>query len=152
MVVDPNFPKNHQIIGLHRHTDGVHYHFVWHPLQQARKEGNGRPLGIHGTTVAVDWDSCVAEGECIDSCPVQVFQWYRTENDVPPEQMINATSSGTGSTFKNGRIDYSDKADPIREQDCIWCMACVDACHAKAIKVSEANIVYHQTGSVKEQK
>jgi ferredoxin len=64
--------------------------------------------------VAVDCDSCVAEGACIDECPVQVFQWYRTENDVPLEQMVNAISAGTGSSFKDGRMDYNDKADPIR--------------------------------------
>ena len=31
------------------------------------------PLGIHGTTVAVDWDSCVAAGSCISVCPVQTL-------------------------------------------------------------------------------
>jgi NAD-dependent dihydropyrimidine dehydrogenase PreA subunit len=112
--------------------------------------GNGRPLGIHGTMVAVDWDLCVAEGSCIDECPVHVFQWYRTENDVPPEQMVNAISAGTGSTFKEERMDYNDKADPIREHECIWCMACVNACHAKAIKVSESNTRHHQEESAKE--
>jgi NAD-dependent dihydropyrimidine dehydrogenase PreA subunit len=29
------------------------------------------PLGIHGTAVAVDWDSCIADGGCIEVCPVQ---------------------------------------------------------------------------------
>jgi NAD-dependent dihydropyrimidine dehydrogenase PreA subunit len=76
--------------------------------------------------------------------PVKVFQWYRTENDVPHVEMFNATSSGTGSALKDGRTDYNDKSDPIREYDCIWCMACLNASHAKAIKVSEGNLVYHQ--------
>ena len=75
--------------------------------------------------VAVDWDSCVADGACIEACPVQVFQWYRTEQDVPPSKMVNETSAGTGSTVKEERKDYTDKADPVREHDCIWCMACV---------------------------
>ena len=39
------------------------------------------------TMVAVDWDSCVADGACIEACPVQVFQWYRTEQDVPAKDI-----------------------------------------------------------------
>ena len=27
------------------------------------------PLGVHGTMVAIDWDSCVADGACIEACP-----------------------------------------------------------------------------------
>jgi ferredoxin len=37
--------------------------------------------------VVVDWDSCYADGACIEACPVQVFQWYRTENEVPAIEM-----------------------------------------------------------------
>ena len=33
--------------------------------------------------VAVDWDSCYVDGACIEACPVQLFQGYRTENDMP---------------------------------------------------------------------
>jgi ferredoxin len=73
--------------------------------------------------VAVDWDSCIAEGSCLPACPVNVFQWYRTENDVPAVEMSYATSSGNGSTGKEDRLDYTDKSDPVREKDCIWCMA-----------------------------
>jgi ferredoxin len=50
--------------------------------------------------VAVDWDSCYAHGACIEACPVQVFQWYRTEQDIPAIEMANATSSGTGQIMK----------------------------------------------------
>ena len=60
--------------------------------------------------VALDFDSCVADGACIEACPVQVFQWYRTEQDVPAIEMTNATSAGTGSTVKEERNDYTDKA------------------------------------------
>jgi len=31
MPIDPDFPRNHQVIGKHRHNDGQHYHFVWGP-------------------------------------------------------------------------------------------------------------------------
>ncbi len=98
MPIDPDFPKNHQPIGKHQHTDGEHFHFVWGPGRAAEATENEEvksayqtrgeeivPLGVHGTMVAVDWDSCVADGACIEACPVQVFQWYRTENDVPAD-------------------------------------------------------------------
>ena len=29
MPIDPDFPKNHQVIGKHSHSDGEHYHYVW---------------------------------------------------------------------------------------------------------------------------
>ena len=31
MPIDPDSPKNHQVIGKHKHADGKHYHFVWGP-------------------------------------------------------------------------------------------------------------------------
>jgi NAD-dependent dihydropyrimidine dehydrogenase PreA subunit len=157
MPIDPDFPKNHQATGKHQHADGEHFHFVRGPgapkealeneevksAYQTRGE-EVVPLGVHGTMVAVDWDSCVADGACIEACPVQVFQWYRTENDVPAVQVANATSAGTGSGVKEERKDYTDKADPIREHDCIWCMACVSVCPPQAIKVDQSNLEFHE--------
>jgi NAD-dependent dihydropyrimidine dehydrogenase PreA subunit len=105
------------------------------------------PLGVHGTMVALDFDSCIVHGACIEACPVQVFQWYRTEKDVPAIEMTNATSAGTGSTVKEERKDYTDKADPIREHDCIWCMACVSVCPTQAIKVDQSNLEFHEKAS-----
>ncbi len=37
MPIDPDFPKNHQVIGKHSLSDGEHYHYVWGPgkLQEA---------------------------------------------------------------------------------------------------------------------
>jgi NAD-dependent dihydropyrimidine dehydrogenase PreA subunit len=157
MPIDPDFPKNHQPIGKHQHADGEHFHFVWGPgtakealeNEEVKSAYQTRgeeivPLGVHGTMVAVDWDSCVADGACIEACPVQVFQWYRTENDVPAVEVANATSAGTGSGVKEERKDYTDKADPIREHDCIWCMACVSVCPPQAIKVDQANLEFHE--------
>ena len=97
--------------------------------------------------MALDFDSCVADGACIEACPVQVFQWYRTEQDVPAIEMTNATSAGTGSTVKEERKDYTDKVDPIREHDCIWCMACVSVCPPQAIKVDQSNLEFHEKAS-----
>src|SRR5262249_8219128 len=127
MPIDSGFPRNQQPAGKHQLSDG-HFHIVWGlgELKEASENSEVRaahetrgeelvPLGIHGTVVAVDWDSCIADGSCISACPVQVFQWYRTENDVPAKDMANATSAGSGDTSSNGRMDYTDKSDPIRE-------------------------------------
>jgi len=95
--------------------------------------------------VAVDWDSCYADGARIEACPVRVFQWYGTEQDVPAIDMLNATSAGTGQDHeREGRVDYSNKSDLIREHDCIWCMACVHVCPPQAIKVDQSNLEYHE--------
>ena len=60
--------------------------------------------------------------------PKQVFQWYRTEKDIPAKDVVGQTFQGTGKDVKDERKDQTDKADPIREHDCIWCMACVSVC------------------------
>ena len=105
------------------------------------------PLGVSGTMVAVDWDSCVADGACIEACPVQVFQWYRTEKDIAAKDIVGQTFAGTGSDVKDERKDLTDKADPIREHDCIWCMACVSVCPPQAIKVDQSNVEKHESAA-----
>lgn len=160
MPIDPKFPTNHKVIGVHNHADGQHYHFVWGPgsFSDASEDTDVKeayytrredlvPIGVHGTMVAVDWDSCIADGSCLQACPVNVFQWYRTENDVPATGMLNATSGGTGSNGKEDRLDATDKSDPIREHECIWCMACVTVCPPKAIKVDQENMHFHSVAS-----
>ncbi len=159
MPIDPEFPKNHKVIGKHKTSDGSYYHFVWGPgrtdaesstnkyVQSAYKERNEEyvGLGVHGTFVALDWDSCIADGACIEACPVQVYQWYRSEQDVPGIEMTNGTSEGIGDNRnREGRKDYTDKSDPIRERDCIWCMACVSVCPTQSIKVDEENLKVHE--------
>jgi len=157
MPIDRYFPRNHQVIGKHRHSDGQHYHFVWGPGRLADAAENKDviaarneelvPIGVHGTMVAVDWDCCIADGSCIDVCPVKLYQWYRTDNDIPAVDMANATSNGNGSTNKEDRADYTDKSEPIREQDCIYCMACVAVCPTQSIKVEQSNTEFHQQAS-----
>lgn len=157
MPIDPDFPRNHEVIGRINHSDGEHFHFFWGPGKAAEAAENEEvkhaydsrgeeivPLGVSGTMVAIDWDSCVADGACIEACPVQVFQWYRTEHDVPAKEAINKTFDGKGSTVKEERHDYTDKADPIREHDCIWCMACVSVCPPQAVKVDQSNLEFHE--------
>ncbi|MCZ6581675.1 MAG: ferredoxin family protein [Thaumarchaeota archaeon] len=139
---------------------GEYFHWVWpsQGLVEASKDDNTIAaykahdekiveLGVSGTMVAVDWDSCVGDGACIEACPVQVFQWYRTEKDIPAIDAINETFVGTGETEKENRKDFSDKADPIREHDCIWCMACVSVCPPQAIIVDQSNLEKHETAA-----
>jgi len=71
-------------------------------------------LGVHGTNVAVDWELCTGDGICIDVCPVSVFEW--------------ADSPGHPTSQK--------KSNPIREKDCIQCLACETQCPTHAIKIT----------------
>ena len=156
MPIAEDFPAGLEPLGKINHSDGEHYHVMWGPGKEDEAANNDEvkaayaarkeelvPLGVSGTMVAVDWDSCVADGACIEACPVQVFQWYRTEKDVHAKDVVGQTFEGTGSTEKDQRTDYTDKADPIREHDCIWCMACVSVCPPQAIKVDQANQEHH---------
>jgi len=163
MPIDQDFPRKYRVVGIHRHVDGNHYHLVWGPgkvdgeastdklVQESYRERGEIyvPLGIHGTTVAVDWDSCIACGNCIQECPLHLFQWYRSEQDVPAFKMVNTTSAGIGEDKrKDGRKDYTDKPDPIREHECNWCMVCVSVCPTQAIEVYQDNKIYHQNEPV----
>ena len=144
MPIAENFPEGLKPTGRINHSDGENFHFMWGPGRsdaeafsnddcKAAYEARGEkqvPLGVSGTTVAVDWDSCVADGACIEACPVQVFQWYRTEKDIPNDQVLNQTfvSVCPPQAIKvvlealktEERADYTDKADPIREHDCTF--------------------------------
>ena len=168
MPIAENFPEGLKPIGKITISDGEHFHRVWGPGKKLNMDGSTAevfadddvkaayatrgeehvPLGVSGTMVAVDWDSCVADGACIEACPVQVFQWYRTEKDIPAAQALNETFDGTGSSEKENRKDHTDKADPIREHDCIWCMACVSVCPTQAIKVDQSNVEAHEKASL----
>jgi len=157
MPILEDFCKDKKPIGKFSLTGGEYFHWVW-PSQglveaskdektvAAYKEHKEKmvKLGVSGTMVAIDWDSCVGDGACIEACPVQVFQWYRTEKDIPAIKAINETFAGTGETEKENRKDFSDKADPIREHDCIWCMACVSVCPPQAVLVDQGNQEWHE--------
>jgi NAD-dependent dihydropyrimidine dehydrogenase PreA subunit len=100
--IDINFMKTRSVVEDHLE------HHVWGPVN------NPSLLGIHGTAVAVDFDLCVADGACIEACPVDVFEWLDT---------VGHPASGK-------------KADPVREPECIFCMSCQSVCPPKAIKIS----------------
>ncbi len=130
--IDPDFmnkPDEYPETGTHFdhkvYADGVE-----------RLDADGKPyptkLGIHGLHVAVDFEACVADGVCMDVCPVDVFEW-----------LLAPGKKGTGNDI--GPLDHSssewqqyrtDKSDMIRESDCIDCMACETACPTKAIKIN----------------
>ncbi len=89
------------------HKDETHGYSVWGEFAPPEK------LGIHGDNVAVDFDICVGDGACIDVCPEEVYEWV----DTP------------------GHPKSDKKAAPARQEDCIECMACEDACPVVAIKI-----------------
>jgi NAD-dependent dihydropyrimidine dehydrogenase PreA subunit len=101
-----------------------------------RMDANGTPYptqyGIHGRNVAVDWESCIADGQCSDVCPVNVFGWA-------------IKGDGQGGSGNDTKIEQgsdlwnqwrTDKIDPIRESDCIFCMACETVCPTVSIKIT----------------
>jgi len=157
MPIAEDFPEGLKPLGKINHSDGEHYHVMWGPGKEGQEAANNDevkaayaarkeelvPLGISGTMVAVDWDSCIADGACIEACPVQVFQWYRSEKDIPAKDVVGQTFDGSGATEKDQRTDFSDKADPVREHDCIWCMACVSVCPPQAVLVDQSNQEHH---------
>ena len=100
-----------------------------------RLDAEGKPcptrLGIHGTQVAVDWETCVADGVCMDVCPVDVFQWHLKPG-------VKGTGSDLWPLSKELHEKYrTDKSDPMNEKDCIFCRACEIQCPVQAIKVTE---------------
>ena len=135
MAIDEDFYKN--LKPIEKHND----HYVWGPgkIGAAAEDPNVKaayakagikiePLGVHGTSVAVDWDDCIGDGACLSVCPVSVFEW--TKNP--------------GNSGQEDRLDYTDKSDPVRETDCIYCMACITSCPSQAIKVDEALVEVHK--------
>ncbi len=130
--IDENFfenPQEYPVTGYHKG------HAVRAEGKQ-RYDEHGKPyptkLGIHGTNVAVDWDSCIADGSCMESCPMNGFEWALAEGK---------TGKGNDLQIEDGSelwMKYrTDKADPVNESECIYCNACVVACPAGAISVSK---------------
>ncbi|HXG14500.1 MAG TPA: 4Fe-4S binding protein [Candidatus Nitrosotenuis sp.] len=78
-----------------------------------RKGTDNKVLGVWGEFVAVDFDICVADGACIDACPVGVYEWFDTPGNPASEK----------------------KPLMAREPDCIFCLACEGVCPPQAIKI-----------------
>lgn len=72
-------------------------------------------MGVWGEFVSVDYDICIADGACIDACPVNVYEWF----DTP------------------GNPASGKKPLMSKEPDCIFCLACEGVCPVQAIKIFE---------------
>lgn len=57
--------------------------------------------------ITVDVEKCTGDGECVDVCPVEVFE------------------------LQDG------KAVAVNEEECLGCESCVEVCEADAITVEE---------------
>jgi NAD-dependent dihydropyrimidine dehydrogenase PreA subunit len=99
--IDPEFKSKRQIKGMYQ---GIK---VWGPVDAPGQ------LGIWGTEVTVDFDICVADGACIEACPVNVYEWLDTPGHPASEK----------------------KPFMIREKDCIFCMACENVCPPQCVKI-----------------
>ena len=111
--IDKNFMTTYQKVATHDGED--------EPIQIWAKDsgtygGIGTDkLGIWGSVVAVDFDICVADGACIEACPVDVFDWI----DTP------------------GHPASDKKAIMAREPDCIVCRACEEVCPVTAVLITD---------------
>ena len=99
--IDPEFKSKRQIKGMYQ---GIK---VWGPVDPPGQHG------IWGTEVTVDFDICIADGACIEACPVNVFEWLDTPGHPASEK----------------------KPFMIREKDCIFCMACENVCPPQCVKI-----------------
>ena len=99
--IDPSFKSKRQVTGTFQ---GIK---VWGPVDPPGQ------LGIWGTEVTVDFDICVADGACIEACPVNVYEWLDTPGHPASEK----------------------KPFMIREKDCIFCMACENVCPPQCVKI-----------------
>ena len=99
--IDVKFKEKRQQVGTYQ---GIK---VWGPYDAPGQ------LGIWGDYVCLDFDICVADGACIEACPVNVYEWLETP----------------------GHPASDKKAFMIREKDCIFCIACENVCPPQAIKI-----------------
>ena len=99
--IDVKFKEKRQQVGKYQ---GI---AVWGPLDAPGQ------LGIWGTNVCIDFDICVADGACIEACPVNVYEWLETPGHPASEK----------------------KAFMVREKDCIFCIACENVCPPQAVKI-----------------
>jgi len=99
--IDPDFKSKRQVTGTYQ---GIK---VWGPIDPPGQ------IGIWGTEVTVDFDICIADGACIEACPVNVFEWLDTPGHPASEK----------------------KPFMIREKDCIFCMACENVCPPQCVKI-----------------
>jgi protein-S-isoprenylcysteine O-methyltransferase Ste14/ferredoxin len=101
LPIDPDFQRHSKKVGK---EDGI---IIWGPVDPPEK------LGIYGTYVAVDWDTCTGCGKCINVCPMHVYEWRETSGHPTSER----------------------KPFPRNELDCVQCYTCESECPVQAIRV-----------------
>mgnify|MGYP001269324293 FL=1 len=113
MMIDKNFMTTYAKVATH---DGESEPIqIWAKDNDAYTGIGTDKLGIWGTVVGVDFDLCIADGACIDACPVDVFEWIETPTHPASDK----------------------KAIMIREGDCIICRACEEVCPVDAILITD---------------
>ncbi|MFB5617454.1 MAG: ferredoxin family protein, partial [Nitrosopumilus sp.] len=80
-----------------------------------RKGSENAIMGVWGEFVSVDYDICIADGGCLEACPVGVYEWFDTPGNPGSEK----------------------KPLMSKEPDCIFCLACEGVCPPQAIKIYE---------------
>ena len=78
-----------------------------------RVGADNKVMGVWGEFCSVDFDICVADGACIDACPVGVYDFFEF----------------------SGNVASTKKPLQINEPDCIFCLACEGVCPPQAIKI-----------------
>ncbi len=106
--IDVGFKSHVPVSAPFAVADGSHTIKTW-----GRKGTENAIMGVWGEFVAVDFDICVADGACIDACPVDVYEWFDTPGNPASER----------------------KPLMSKEPDCIFCLACEGVCPPKAIKI-----------------
>ena len=113
MAIDENYLSTYEKSATY---DGENQPIeIWTSADQPYKGIGSDKLGIWGTIVGVDFDLCIADGACIDACPVEVFEWIDTPGHPASEK----------------------KPIMIREEECIICRACESVCPVEAVLISE---------------
>ena len=92
------------------------YDAAEHTIKTWGRKGTANAImGVWGEFVSVDYDICVADGACIEACPVGVYEWFDSPGNPASEQ----------------------KPLMSKEPDCIFCLACEGVCPPQAIKIFE---------------
>jgi NAD-dependent dihydropyrimidine dehydrogenase PreA subunit len=113
MAIDENYLTEYEKVATH---DGDNQPIqIWAKDQDSYSGIGSDKLGVWGTIVGVDFDLCIADGACIDACPVEVFEWIDTPSHPESDK----------------------KAIMIREEECIICRACESVCPVEAVLITE---------------
>jgi NAD-dependent dihydropyrimidine dehydrogenase PreA subunit len=113
MSIAKNFMNTYAKVGTHDGDDEPIQ--IWAKDEKSYGGIGTDKLGIWGSVVAVDFDICVADGACIEACPVDVYDWLDTPNHPASDK----------------------KAIMVREPDCIICRACEEVCPVVAVLITD---------------